>query len=55
MRHHGSLARIEADPSCFETLLENREIVTKELRKLGYQYVTLDLIGYRMGSINEVL
>lgn len=55
VRHHGSLARIEADPSCFETLLENREIVTKELRKLGYQYVTLDLIGYRMGSINEVL
>ena len=55
VRHHGKLARIEAEPAAFQILLNQRESITKELRMLGFQYVTLDLLGYRMGSTNEVL
>jgi uncharacterized protein len=55
VRHHGDLARIELEPS------EIPQISTKSIRSqideyfklLGYQYVTLDLQGYRSGSLNE--
>jgi pyridinium-3,5-biscarboxylic acid mononucleotide sulfurtransferase len=57
VRHHGTLARIEAPPDELERLAgrELRERVVEALRALGYHYVTLDLQGYRMGSMNEVL
>jgi PP-loop superfamily ATP-utilizing enzyme len=34
---------------------ENRAAAVEALRSLGYRYVTLDLIGYRMGSLNDEL
>lgn len=57
VRHHGALARIEVSPAeiarfCTDDL---RAKVTARLRELGYQYVTLDLQGYRTGSMNETL
>ena len=57
VRIHGELARIELHPSEFGKLLEPaiREQVTKTLRELGFRYVTMDLQGYRTGSMNEVL
>ena len=57
VRHHGTLARIEAPPEALERLAERglRERIVGALRELGYQYVTLDLQGYRTGSMNEVL
>ena len=57
VRHHDSVARIEIQPRDFGRLLEERtkRQVLTELKKLGYTYVTLDLQGFRSGSINEVL
>ena len=57
LRHHGELARIEVTEAEIPRLLEPdlRARVVAKLRELGYQYVTLDLQGYRTGSMNEVL
>ncbi len=48
-------ARIETDDAGMEGLLARRSEVTERLKALGYLYVTLDLAGYRMGSLNEAL
>jgi len=55
VRHHGQTARIEVDPEDLEKLARgtNRLCVVNQLRGLGYVYVTLDLAGYRTGSMNE--
>ena len=55
VRHHDSIARIEIQPQEFERLLEEstRDYALSELKKLGYIYVTLDLGGFRSGSLNE--
>ena len=57
VRIHGSMARIEVLPFDFECILreENRERIIREFRKAGFTYVTMDLMGYRTGSMNEVL
>ncbi len=51
------LARIELAPTEIPALLANGKlaIVAEELKKIGYAHVTLDLLGYRRGSTNEVL
>jgi pyridinium-3,5-biscarboxylic acid mononucleotide sulfurtransferase len=57
VRHHGDTARIELKPEEFGKLMlegARRKIVTG-LKKLGYTYVTLDIEGYRTGSLNEPL
>ena len=55
VRHHDKIARIEVERSEMARLLEEEtsRMVTDGLRKLGYTYVTLDLLGYRSGSMNE--
>jgi uncharacterized protein len=55
VRHHGSVARIETDEEGFRTLMDHeaRERVHGEFREIGFTYVTLDLLGYRTGSMNE--
>lgn len=57
VRHHGDVARIELEPEDIETLMrdENRERAVERLNELGYRYVTLDLAGFRSGSMNETL
>lgn len=57
VRHHGTVARIEVPPSDFAALLDDdvRTGITRHFRSLGYSYVTLDLDGFRSGSMNEVL
>lgn len=57
VRIHGMMARIEIDPSEFGKLMEeeNREKIAKTLKVYGFTYVTLDLMGYRTGSMNETL
>jgi uncharacterized protein len=52
VRHHDAIARIEVSPEYFPNLLAHRELIVAELRKLGYKYITLDLSGYRTGSLN---
>lgn len=55
VRHHDKLARIEVERSELPRLIEDEmsRIVTDGLRELGYTYVTVDLLGYRTGSMNE--
>ena len=57
VRHHGTVARIEVAPSDFHVLLDDevRTGIAKHFRSIGYAYVTLDLEGFRSGSMNEVL
>jgi uncharacterized protein len=57
VRHHGELVRIEVSPDELPKALD-REMAkrfTEIFKKLGYKYVTLDLQGFRTGSLNEVL
>ena len=57
VRIHGDIARIEVLPDEIAKLVEgeNREKIYSYLKQLGFAYVTLDLGGYRMGSMNETL
>jgi len=50
VRHHGETARIEVAAAEIPIVLEHRETIARELRALGFRYVTLDLEGYRRGS-----
>jgi uncharacterized protein len=54
VRVHGDLARIEISPSEFENALnkEFADTAVVELTKIGFKYVTLDLKGFRSGSMN---
>ncbi len=55
VRIHGNIARIEISPDEFNKLLSVKEEVDKKLKQLGFTYVTLDLSGYRTGSMNETI
>lgn len=57
VRHHGGIARIEVEPEEITRLAspEIRNRVTEKFKELEYTYTTLDLSGYRMGSMNAVL
>lgn len=55
VRQHENLARIEIEPNDFAELLAVAETVHVKLQEIGYAYVTMDLKGYRSGSMNEVL
>lgn len=57
VRIHGMMARIEIEPSEFPLIMqeENRDKITKYFKSIGFTYVTLDLMGYRTGSMNETL
>jgi uncharacterized protein len=55
VRHHDKIARIEVERAEMPRLIEEEmsRVVTDGLRKIGYTYVTIDLLGYRTGSMNE--
>jgi uncharacterized protein len=57
VRHHDSIARIEAEAASLPKLVApaTRKRIIKRLKEIGYTYVTLDLEGYRTGSMNEAL
>ena len=57
MRHHGELARVEIDPVELPRALESEmaKRIVDVIKPLGFRYVSLDLEGYRTGSLNEVL
>ncbi|MEW5902519.1 MAG: ATP-dependent sacrificial sulfur transferase LarE, partial [Acidobacteriota bacterium] len=57
VRHHGDIARVEIRPEEFRKIMVSRARarVVRGLKKAGYNYVTLDLEGYRTGSLNEPL
>ena len=57
VRHHDDVARIELEPDDVSILMQDgtRERVVERLKELGYSYITLDLAGFRSGSMNETL
>lgn len=57
VRIHGDVARIELLPDEFPKFMEEktRLSVYKKFKEYGFSYVTLDVLGYRMGSMNETL
>ena len=57
VRHHGELARIEIAREELERMLSLSMFAeaSAALKRLGYKYVTLDLEGYRSGSMNALL
>lgn len=55
VRVHENIARIEVSPDAMTALVDKREQIYSKLQSLGFAYVTMDLRGYRSGSMNEVL
>lgn len=57
VRYHNEIARIEVSPDELKDLLDDKKrlAVIKRFREIGFTYITLDLQGYRSGSMNEVI
>ncbi|MFH2034335.1 MAG: ATP-dependent sacrificial sulfur transferase LarE [Candidatus Margulisiibacteriota bacterium] len=57
VRHHGNIARIEVDQASIPALLDRdlRNKIARKFEQIGYTYITLDLDGYRTGSMNDML
>lgn len=55
VRHHDQIARIEIPTEEFQKVLAQSGVIISKLREIGYHYVTLDLAGFRSGSMNEVI
>jgi len=55
VRHHDSIVRIEVDKDSIGQAMRMMDKISKKFEELGYTYVTLDLKGYRTGSMNAVL
>lgn len=57
VRVHGNIARIEVDRNQFDKILEGETaaMIDQYFQAIGFQYVTLDLGGYQMGSLNKSL
>ena len=52
VRHHGEVARIEVEQSDLQSVIDSRQHVEQRLLALGFRYVTVDLGGFRSGSLN---
>ncbi|GGC85185.1 adenine nucleotide alpha hydrolase [Thalassobacillus devorans] len=55
VRTHEDIARIEVEPGDMELLLTHHDEITAKLQEFGYTYVTMDLSGYKSGSMNKTL
>jgi pyridinium-3,5-biscarboxylic acid mononucleotide sulfurtransferase len=55
VRYHDHIARIEVPVDEITTIVANTQKIIKRFKTLGFTYITLDLEGYRTGSLNEVL
>lgn len=55
VRNHGDIARVELEPTDFARILDDaiRHTVDRQLREIGFRFVTVDLRGFRSGSLNE--
>lgn len=53
VRVHDQIARLEVDQQQFNRMLEEQERIIKKLKELGFRYITLDLEGFRSGSMDE--
>ena len=55
VRFHENIARIEVEKDDFKIILNKSDEIVKKFKELGFKYVTIDIEGYRRGSLNEVL
>ena len=55
VRIHGMMARIEVPERDFNALLEIKDVLIDRFKALGFTYITMDLQGFRSGSMNEVI
>lgn len=57
VRHHDTIARIEVKPEDFRKIITepNRSKITEKLKSIGFKYITVDMQGFRSGSLNELL
>lgn len=55
VRHHGPIARVEVEPRHLARAIDDREIIVEGVRAAGFTYVSLDLDGFRSGSMSEAL
>lgn len=55
VRHHDRLARVEVPSDRLAQALDDRDKIVRALKAVGYTYVTLDLVGFRSGAMNEAL
>jgi pyridinium-3,5-biscarboxylic acid mononucleotide sulfurtransferase len=55
VRHHDQVARLEVEEAEFALVMQRKDEIVAALKSAGYNYVTLDLAGFRSGSMNEVL
>ena len=55
LRHYNGLCRIEVLKEDIPKLIRKRNLVVDNLKRFGYNYITVDLEGYRTGSLNEVI
>ncbi len=53
VRVHGQIARIETTQDYFDIIMKNSQDISVKLKEIGYQFVTLDLAGYKKGSMNK--
>lgn len=53
VRHHDAIARIEIPPEEFQRAIDNHDEIVEGVRDAGYEFVTLDLAGYRSGSLSR--
>lgn len=53
VRAHGEIARLEVLPQDFRKLISSRDLIVRKLKQLGFIYVSMDLRGYRTGSMHE--
>jgi len=55
VRHHGDTARIEIPPENFETVIQHKDKIREKFHELEFAYVSMDLDGFKSGSLNAVL
>ena len=55
VRYHTEIARIEVSKDDFQLILTHSDEIVRKFKELGFKYITLDIEGYRSGSLNEVL
>ena len=55
VRFHNEIARIEVSEEDMKIIMKNKMVIVSKLKSFGFNYITLDLQGYRTGSMNEVL
>ncbi len=54
VRKHGSLARIEVPEDVLQVVFKQRSVIVEGLAELGFDYVTLDMVGYRMSGLKHL-